>query len=98
MSTAVDVNIYASSTKDAWPLVGNHENTEVGAFLAEYLDVDVRNVTKQLLQLSTAWLGDPLGADVRVDQLDTYHGEFKRGPAEEWDFVDSIGSCGCGRH
>ncbi|KAL1963687.1 hypothetical protein VTN77DRAFT_7891 [Rasamsonia byssochlamydoides] len=102
--SAVDVNIYASSTKDAWPLVGNHENTDIGAFLAEYLDVDVKNVTKQLQLLSqtsgNSWLGDPLGADVRVDQLDTYHGDFRKRDGLVDDEVNSIHgrSCGCGFH
>ncbi|KAJ5386751.1 alkaline phosphatase [Penicillium cosmopolitanum] len=46
--SAVDVNIYASSSKNAWPLTGNHENIEVGQFLADYLDLDVGAVTKKL--------------------------------------------------
>ncbi|KAI9371654.1 alkaline-phosphatase-like protein [Aspergillus egyptiacus] len=103
--SGVDVNIYASSTKDAWPLQGNHENTEIGAFLANYLDLDVEAVTKRLRELQFkppssvsssseqeteySWLGDPLGEDVRTDGLDTYHGDFKK---------RSLGAseCGCG--
>lgn len=50
----VDVNIYASSSQDAWPLQGNHENTEVGSFLADYLDLDVESITKRL-QESKFW-------------------------------------------
>ncbi|RMD39785.1 hypothetical protein DV735_g5344, partial [Chaetothyriales sp. CBS 134920] len=46
--TAVDVNIYASNAKHVPQLVGNHENTEVGEFIAEYLDLDVQAVTQQL--------------------------------------------------
>lgn len=98
---AVDVNIYASSPKDAWPLVGNHENTEIGHFLAGYLDLDVDAVTKRLQssaywttsgeeltdQEKYGWLGDPLGADVRTEGLDTYHGDFRK---------RSLGECGCG--
>ena len=45
---AVDVNIYASSPKHAPGLVGNHENTDVGAFMAEYLDLDLEPITKEL--------------------------------------------------
>ena len=45
---AVDVNIYASSPKHVPYLVGNHENTEVGAFIAEYLDLNLDDVTKVL--------------------------------------------------
>jgi alkaline phosphatase len=89
-SVGVDVNIYASSSKDAWPLVGNHENTEIGDFLAAYLDVDVPAVTKKL-QASQLSMGDRLGADIRVDQLDSYHGDFRKRDIEER-------SCDCGYH
>ncbi|KAI5306392.1 hypothetical protein KEM56_001122 [Ascosphaera pollenicola] len=51
--SAVDVNIYASSAKDAADLFGNHENTEVGDFLADYLAVDVDAVTKKLIGTKT---------------------------------------------
>jgi alkaline phosphatase len=46
--SAVDVNIYASSPDHAPPLVGNHENTDVGKFIAEYLDLDLEPITKEL--------------------------------------------------
>ncbi|KKK24164.1 alkaline phosphatase Pho8 [Aspergillus rambellii] len=52
--SSVDVNIYASSVKDAWRLQGNHENTEVGNFLADYLGLDIEAVTKRL-QESAYW-------------------------------------------
>lgn len=103
MTLAVDVNIYASSSKGAWPLVGNHENTEVGNFLAKYLDVDIDDATKRLQnaiswsaspktlfshsQGDYAWMGDPLGQSVRTDGLDTYHGDFRKRSPED---------CGCG--
>lgn len=45
---AVDVNIYASSPSHAPHLVGNHENTDVGNFIAEYLDLDIDSVTQDL--------------------------------------------------
>ncbi|KAJ5601897.1 hypothetical protein N7510_011431 [Penicillium lagena] len=100
--SAVDVNIYASSSKDAWQLVGNHENTDVGSFLASYLDLDISSVTKRLQSsaywspdastqdVSTeafSWMGNPLGAEVRTDGLDTYHGDFRK---------RELGECGCG--
>lgn len=44
--SAVDVNIYGS--KGTERLRGNHENTEIGAFLADYLDVDLDEVTDRL--------------------------------------------------
>jgi alkaline phosphatase len=45
---AVDVNIYASSPEDAPGLMGNHENIEVGQFIADYLDVELEPVTEEL--------------------------------------------------
>ncbi|KAJ5103308.1 Repressible alkaline phosphatase [Penicillium argentinense] len=99
--SAADVNIYASSAKNAWPLTGNHENIEVGNFLADYLDLDVGAVTKRLQSSAYwttdaeespdlekySWMGDPLGSDVRVDGLDTYHHDFRK---------RSLTDCGCG--
>ena len=29
-------------------LVGNHENTDIGLFMADYLDVDLKEVSKEL--------------------------------------------------
>lgn len=46
--SAADVNIYTSDPAAARALVGNHENTEVGQFLQDYLDVDVAAVTREL--------------------------------------------------
>lgn len=101
----VDVNIYASSSQDAWPLQGNHENTEVGSFLADYLGLDVDAITKRLQESefwsasastegaeseSFSWMGNPLGDDVRTDGLDTYHGDYKRKRSFGAD------ECGCG--
>ncbi|EEH11028.1 alkaline phosphatase [Histoplasma capsulatum G186AR] len=89
--SGVDVNIYASSAHDAMPLVGNHENTEVGLFLQKYLSLDLHNVTKRLKDTKSSphvsgdgsgnmypWMGEPLDDGVVVDELDRYHGDFKR--------------------
>lgn len=50
----------------------------------------MENITKHLQSSSAwsfaggdverpfAWLGDPLGADVRTEGFDTYHGEFRK--------------------
>ncbi|KAI1810366.1 alkaline-phosphatase-like protein [Poronia punctata] len=46
--SAVDVNIYSSGGPGTEALRGNVENTDVGKFLREYLDVDVGSVTKEL--------------------------------------------------
>jgi len=59
--SGVDVNIYGSQGSD--PLLGNHENTEVGEFLANYLDVDIHAVTKILREQGVdreAWMGRSL--------------------------------------
>jgi alkaline phosphatase len=55
--SAVDVNIYASSPDHARALVGNHENIEIGKFMAEYLDVDVEAVTQKLKKTKTSSTG-----------------------------------------
>ena len=89
--TATDVNIYASNPKHAHPLIGNHENTDVGSFLRDYLDVDTDAVTEQLKeQLTTSsrfknWLGKPVDESMTMKDLDHYQGDFKR----------SL-ECGCG--
>lgn len=44
--SAVDVNIYGSEGTEK--LRGNHENTDVGKFLKNYLNVDVEAITKEL--------------------------------------------------
>lgn len=84
--SAVDVNIYASSAKAARKLVGNHENTEVGEFIREYLDVDLEAVTKELVAA-----GDKVGMGKEVEDvvamagLDHYEGDFKRKRGLECD-------------
>ncbi|KAH6893427.1 alkaline-phosphatase-like protein [Thelonectria olida] len=46
--TAVDVNIYSSGGHGTEKIRGNVENTDVGKFLHEYLDVDVDAITSEL--------------------------------------------------
>lgn len=46
--SAVDVNIYG--TAGSSPLRGNHENTDIGRFLRDYLDVTVDGITEELKQ------------------------------------------------
>ncbi|CAJ2506765.1 Uu.00g079510.m01.CDS01 [Anthostomella pinea] len=50
--SAVDVNVYSSGGPGTDAIRGNVENTEVGKFLREYLDVDVEAVTKELNEKS----------------------------------------------
>lgn len=103
--SAADVNIYASDAKAALPLVGNHENTEVGEFLRNYLGVDVKAVTKELKKkdkelkmLDTTgeevgWMGKIPEEGERLDgqtHIASYAGDFKkRGVVHGED-------CGCG--
>ena len=90
--SAVDVNIYASNPQHAHPLVGNHENIEVGRFIAEYLDVDLEPITKELRKKKTkigstgqaeelgGWMGPeglPNNDNDELVILDDYHGDFK---------------------
>ena len=86
--SAADVNIYASDAYMARSLAGNHENTEVGDFLRDYLDVDRDAITKELQEKGAAWEqreGRPwMGAapveGERLDggsHLEKYHGDFK---------------------
>ena len=80
--SAVDVNIYASSPNDAKALIGNHENTEVGEFLRDYLDLSVDDITKELKDhISTVgnegWMGE-VDDGWAVEGLDHYQGDFRR--------------------
>jgi alkaline phosphatase len=46
--SAVDVNVYSSGGPGTEKIRGNVENTDIGKFLAEYLGVDVDEITKEL--------------------------------------------------
>jgi alkaline phosphatase len=46
--SAVDVNVYSSGGPPAESIRGNVENTDIGRFLADFLDVDVDAITKEL--------------------------------------------------
>ncbi|KAH6603556.1 repressible alkaline phosphatase precursor [Trichoderma cornu-damae] len=46
--SAVDVNLYSSGGPGTEEIRGNVENTDVGQFLAYYLDVDVQEITDEL--------------------------------------------------
>lgn len=75
------------------PLVGNHENTEVGEFLRNYLGVDVEAVTKELREKGTklnvlnaageevSWMGKVPADGQRLDgqnHLASYGGDFRK--------------------
>jgi alkaline phosphatase len=80
------VNIYGSVGTDA--LRGNHENTDIGKFLREYLDVNVDAITEELIKKSKAlvssaaqqdeWTGRaPTEADLQMIEkhYERHHGE-----------------------
>jgi alkaline phosphatase len=87
--SGADVNIYASNHALAAPLRGNHENTEVGEFLREFLglEAEVEKVTRLLREHmhavdvdAEAWLGRIPEAHERLDgqdHLDDYGGDHK---------------------
>lgn len=90
LATGADVNIYASNPKHARKLIGNHENTEVGDFLCDYLDLDLKPITEELIAkgaafdtfsaegLRESWMGKPIPSGRELDHMDHYHGDFKR--------------------
>lgn len=82
--SAVDVNIYGSIGTES--LHGNHENTDVGKFLREYLDLDVQAITEELLDKSlnfdvisdsqNSWTGrTPNDIDVNSASSHQFHDE-----------------------
>ena len=103
--SAADVNIYTSDPKAALALVGNHENTEVGDFLCEYLGVDVESVTKELREKGTgltvtdaegkdvSWMGEIPAEGQRLDgqtHLASYGGDYKK------RHLNHARACDCG--
>jgi alkaline phosphatase len=91
--SAADVNIYSSDPSAAKALVGNHENTEVGDFLREYLGVDVEAVTNELQEKGASlmvtdsegkqvsWMGEVAEEGKRLDgqnHLASYTGDHKK--------------------
>ena len=97
--SAVDVNVYASKPEHARALVGTHENTEIGSFMAEYLGVDVAAVTKELQekgqdmvhQGGKKWMGAGVADEVAGAkwQADHYQGDFLKRKRDA--------GCSCGR-
>jgi len=105
--SGADVNIYSSDPKAATALVGNHENTEVGDFLRDYLGVDVEAVTKELRDkgkgfmvqnvngTDISWIGKVPVDGERLDgqtHLATYSGDHKKRDQGAVHGND----CGCG--
>ena len=85
--SAADVNIYSSDPEKTKALVGNHENTEVGEFLRDYLAVDVEAEKSKGLKVLDAngteisWMGKLPQDGERLDgqtHLADYTGDFKK--------------------
>ncbi|KAI9773092.1 MAG: hypothetical protein M1840_008213 [Geoglossum simile] len=87
--SAADVNIYGSVGTEA--LRGSHENTDIGEFMRDYLELDLGSITKKLKERGTqfdtvtadgetvSWMGRlPEHGGRELDKLDTYHGDFRR--------------------
>ncbi|ERT01241.1 hypothetical protein HMPREF1624_02483 [Sporothrix schenckii ATCC 58251] len=63
--SAVDVNIYSSGGSAAEQIRGNHENTDIGKFLREYLGVSVDEITAELNDRMVA--GQPAHAQITAE-------------------------------
>lgn len=74
--SAVDVNIYSSGGPAAEKIRGNHENTDVGKFLREYLGVDVDEITAELNEKMVA--GQPALAPMTAESLPATEYEMER--------------------
>lgn len=86
--SGVDVNIYGS--KGTENLRGNHENTDVGNFIRDFLEIDLDAVTTELKKKGVArvgseneysWMGRSLHElaedGFETTGVDCYHGDFK---------------------
>lgn len=75
--SAVDVNIYAYANKEiTWKtllqkLQGNHENTEIGQFMADFLEIDFAEVTKKVRD--TKHSPKPADVSAQSDLHDDYY-------------------------
>lgn len=67
--SAVDVNIYSSGGPHAEDIRGNVENTDIGKFLKDYLNVDVDAVTKELTSKMDWEQSLPVSTDNAMVQL-----------------------------
>ncbi|KAI9801880.1 MAG: hypothetical protein M1833_002194 [Piccolia ochrophora] len=80
--SSADVNIYG--TASALDLKGNHENTEIGEFIRDYLELDLGAITQELKDkgihleiMGEGWMGELPGVDERLDGDSHYEGHFK---------------------
>ena len=96
--SGADVNIYTSDPDATTALHGNHENTEVGDFLRDYLGVDVEAITKELRQKGAGLKVQDANVPEDGQRLDgqthlaSYGGDHKKRDVG----VVHGESCGCG--
>ncbi|KAI1642536.1 alkaline phosphatase-like protein [Daldinia loculata] len=65
--SAVDVNIYSSGGPGADAIRGNVENTDVGKYLRDYLNVDVDAITKELNKKMDSKRSFGISHDIAID-------------------------------
>ncbi|RUO96609.1 alkaline-phosphatase-like protein [Jimgerdemannia flammicorona] len=73
--SAVDVNLYAHGV-DSELLRGNHENTDIGHFISNFLKLDLDDVTKRLNQDNATFHLSTVTEEQKLaftDGLDHYH-------------------------
>lgn len=83
--SAVDVNIYSSGGPGTDAIRGNVENTEIGKFLRDFIDVDVEALTKELQEK----FGRKPEAALALDAAKLSSGEHDHWAAHE-DFVGNF--------
>ncbi|KAI1854661.1 hypothetical protein JX266_000779 [Neoarthrinium moseri] len=71
--SAVDVNIYSSGGPGTDAIRGNVENTDVGKFLREYIDVDVDAITLELREKMERRPKTTAAAAAKVESLGQDH-------------------------
>jgi alkaline phosphatase len=76
--SAVDVNVYCSGGPGTDAVRGNVENTDIGKFLMDYIDVDVSDITKELRE--------KLVKKIKTTEQELLFQSVKEGrvPAEHW--------------
>ncbi|KAH8909833.1 alkaline phosphatase-like protein [Coniochaeta sp. PMI_546] len=82
--SAVDVNIYSSGGHGAEKLRGNVENTDIGKFLREYLGVDVKEITKELVEkMDLGPVPEGLGVQAKGDEAEAQTGGTPAGSSDD---------------
>lgn len=80
--SAVDVNVYSSGGRYADTIRGNVENTDIGKFLSNFLDVDTEAVTQEL-KAKMNWK-EPSLAGMPIEDALVQMGLEMEGAPEYW--------------